>query len=829
MNYKKLFFLFLFSFLFKFQSLSQLLSNGFYKVEVVNQNPALKAAEGLTFDKNGRGYIWDKRGYVFILETNGILNTTPLLDIKEEVANFGDNGLNGFALDPDFLTNGYIYAGYSVDRYYYDYFGLPGYDPDSSFIDTLSFGRITRFKADISTNYTTIVPGSRTILLGDSIHNGMPVLYFSHSNGNLVFGNDGSLLAAVGDAAAYTTLDTGSNSFTYWNQGLVDNVIEPKHNVGAWRAQMLTTLSGKILRLDPQTGDGLPSNPFYDTTDARSPQSRIYSLGYRNPFRFSIVKNTGDTDITAGNPGTLILGDVGWSKWEEIDIIKTPGLNAGWPYFEGLATNPFFEISDEVNEDEPNPLYSPGICDFQYFRFRDLLQQESNLNPPFPNPCDSSINMTQKNQSYHFRPTLEWRHNQKLTRTGIFSGGTGKGIPININLANSPIKGEMFEGNAAVGGFVYQTNKVPLEFQNAVFFGDYGEGWIRYMRADANLNIDSVFSFDTTASTIVCLTYNEIDACIYYVSFPDKIYKICYPGLVNNPPVSLPTSDTIYGPSPLTVNFDGTASFDPETGPLTYQWDFADNGAVSNNAIDSHTFSPGPGFPVLYNVTLTVTDTGMLQNTKHLLIHVNNTPPKVDITSPLIGTTYSTSIPTLINMTAQVSDLESPNVQLSYSWKVEKYHNSHTHPECDETDPVTYCILPPEVCLPNDTVWYKVSLTVTDPQGLKGYDFVGIPPLCNVGLNNLLFQQNKEILMFPNPIENDQFDIKFFDEKIRTVNKKDVQIFTSNGDEFSPKNYTFGFNNNSTWSVKLNHLPSGLYFIKINTGTNFVKAKFIKL
>lgn len=80
----------------------------------------------------------------------------------------------------------------------------------------------------------------------------------------------------------------------------------------------------------------------------------------------------------------------------------------------------------------------------------------------------------------------------------------------------------------------------------------------------------------------------------------------------------------------------------------------------------------------------------MLQNTKHLLIHVNNTPPKVDITSPLIGTTYSTSIPTLINMTAQVSDLESPNVQLSYSWKVEKYHNSHTHPECDETDPVTY-------------------------------------------------------------------------------------------------------------------------------------------
>ncbi|MBK8846392.1 MAG: PKD domain-containing protein [Bacteroidetes bacterium] len=47
-----------------------------------------------------------------------------------------------------------------------------------------------------------------------------------------------------------------------------------------------------------------------------------------------------------------------------------------------------------------------------------------------------------------------------------------------------------------------------------------------------------------------------------------------------------------------TINFDGTASFDPEFSPLTYDWDFDDNGAIASGATVSHTFSPGNVGPV---------------------------------------------------------------------------------------------------------------------------------------------------------------------------------------------------------------------------------------
>ena len=36
-------------------------------------------------------------------------STTPVLDISEEVANYNDFGLTGFALDPQFESNGLIY------------------------------------------------------------------------------------------------------------------------------------------------------------------------------------------------------------------------------------------------------------------------------------------------------------------------------------------------------------------------------------------------------------------------------------------------------------------------------------------------------------------------------------------------------------------------------------------------------------------------------------------------------------------------------------------------------------------------------------------------
>ncbi len=93
------------------------------------------------------------------------------------------------------------------------------------------------------------------------------------------------------------------------------------------RVQSLDSLSGKILRINPLNGSGLPDNPFYDG-QPDSNRSKVYQYGLRNPFRFSVIPGTGQ----------IMVGDVGWTQWEEINV-GTAGMNFGWPYFEGANGN----------------------------------------------------------------------------------------------------------------------------------------------------------------------------------------------------------------------------------------------------------------------------------------------------------------------------------------------------------------------------------------------------------------------------------------------------------------------------------------------------------
>src|SRR5690606_20361321 len=125
---------------------------------------------------------------------------------------------------------------------------------------------------------------------------GFPITHESHSIGTVMFGEDGSLIVGNGDGSTYLAADAGG-----WRQGssntaLADGIITPEEDVGAFRAQMIDSLSGKILRLDPATGDGLPGNPFFDPANPRSARSRVWALGLRNPFRFDIRPGTGHSN-----------------------------------------------------------------------------------------------------------------------------------------------------------------------------------------------------------------------------------------------------------------------------------------------------------------------------------------------------------------------------------------------------------------------------------------------------------------------------------------------------------------------------------------------------
>src|SRR5262249_41561018 len=109
------------------------------------------------------------------------------------------------------------------------------------------------------------------------------------------------------------------------------------HNPTTGNAQDLTTILGKMIRINPldpaltTAADGTvssngeyrlsPTNPFLSVPGALG---EIYAYGFRNPYRFSF--DAGD--------GRLVPADVGQTNVEEVDIVVGGG-NFGWNIQEG--------------------------------------------------------------------------------------------------------------------------------------------------------------------------------------------------------------------------------------------------------------------------------------------------------------------------------------------------------------------------------------------------------------------------------------------------------------------------------------------------------------
>src|SRR5262245_7013011 len=225
---------------------------------------AWNQADGVTFDGNGRPFVWERKGRVWTVD-NGVKSAAPLLDISEEVGAWEDYGLIGFTLDPQFLSNGFLYLFYVVDHHYLAKFGTREYSPTTNEYYKDTIARLTRYTANAGDGFTSVDPASRLVLLGESATTGIPITGFTHGPGTVLFGEDGTLILSAGEGS------DGASSGT----ALAEGIIKPKENVGNWRAQLVDSLSGKILRLDPATGDGVPSNPFYDAAAPRAARSRV--------------------------------------------------------------------------------------------------------------------------------------------------------------------------------------------------------------------------------------------------------------------------------------------------------------------------------------------------------------------------------------------------------------------------------------------------------------------------------------------------------------------------------------------------------------------------
>ncbi len=225
---------------------------------------------------NGLLFVVEQSGVIRLAKDGKKLSGKPFLDIRNRVQSGGERGLLSVAFSPH----------YGRDRRFYVYF--------------------TDERGDIVVQEYRRSKGNRRDAREGSSRTVIKVRHRANSNhngGQLQFGPDGKLYIGTGDGG-------GSG--------------DPPEN-----AQNKDNLLGKLIRIDPRRKGKrdytIPrSNPYV----GREGRNEIYSLGLRNPFRFSFDRRSGN----------LAIGDVGESAYEEIDyetLESARGANFGWDAFEG--------------------------------------------------------------------------------------------------------------------------------------------------------------------------------------------------------------------------------------------------------------------------------------------------------------------------------------------------------------------------------------------------------------------------------------------------------------------------------------------------------------
>jgi glucose/arabinose dehydrogenase len=224
-------------------------------------------------------YVVEKGGAVRAVR-DGVVDPTPVLDLRGQVSTGSEQGLLGLTFDP---------SGTHLDVNYTDLAG------DTHIVEYT-----------LGPDGRAVAGSARELLFVDQP-------FPNHNGGQLAYGPDGMLYIALGD---------GGSSFDPGN-----------------RAQRLDTLLGKILRIDPRptlSGDpySVPAdNPFVPTDGARP---EIWSFGLRNPWRFAFDPANGDLWI--GDVGQNSREEI------DLDPAPNAGrgVNFGWARLEG--TRPLSDV-----------------------------------------------------------------------------------------------------------------------------------------------------------------------------------------------------------------------------------------------------------------------------------------------------------------------------------------------------------------------------------------------------------------------------------------------------------------------------------------------------
>ncbi|NJM07901.1 PKD domain-containing protein [Candidatus Gracilibacteria bacterium] len=173
----------------------------------------------------------------------------------------------------------------------------------------------------------------------------------------------------------------------------------------------------------------------------------------------------------------------------------------------------------------------------------------------------------------------------------------------------------------------------PQEYDGAYLVADYGCGVVAALVRDGNSYTAQEFMAGLGSNSVVYMAFGPFGdtQALYYSTFEsDDIRRLSYNGTPNAAPTASISATPTFGEAPLTVNFDGRGSSDPEEAALSYEWDFGD-GATSSAAAPEHTYTA----PGTYTTTLIVRDErSIASDPVTVRIDVGNTPPEPQIAAP---------------------------------------------------------------------------------------------------------------------------------------------------------------------------------------------------
>ncbi len=272
-------------------------------------------------DGSNRVFVIERCSKISIVK-NGNLLATPFLSIN--VGCSSEQGILGLAFDPDFASNGTFYVSYSA----------PDSDPE-----------LGASNDHVLARYTVSPPNSDVANATGQVLLRVPDIAGNHNGGDLHFGADNFLYWSIGDGG----VQGDPNGFAQCTgRKKADNNPASCHTTTG--SGPTYYLLGKILRLDVHSttasasnlcgvGSGQPApyaipptNPFANAGSFPDECAEVFNWGFRNPFRFSFDRSTGD----------MLIGDVGQNRYEEVDFqaAGSAGQNFQWNQCEGLHTYP---------------------------------------------------------------------------------------------------------------------------------------------------------------------------------------------------------------------------------------------------------------------------------------------------------------------------------------------------------------------------------------------------------------------------------------------------------------------------------------------------------